>query len=369
MSKINIPAPTGKYKVGTSLFTIVTYRVETLGPNAWKENRKVTARIYYPADESDVVGKPRANVISPDLIKPLAKAFSAPYKVFAENNEADFYLDVLPAAGEKFPLVVFNHGYQSYIESNNLMCIDLCSHGYVVLSVGHTFEAAVTDLGFGQYALQDKTAIKKMLSWGYIKGALKLQKMKVSAEEREKAFREWQDKCVPFFGERLVQWQDDVVCAIDECKERFADRIDFENIGMTGHSFGGNTAYYMCHNMPEIKCGINLDGGIFGNYDGLIMHKPILQITSGPNKNIMAKVELDKDAPLYMALIDKVRHIGLSDAVWFIPSKMVVGKVPADILHRFLCEAHLRFFDRYLKGKDVQMDLKGYEDYIEFKVL
>ena len=34
-------------------------------------------------------------------------------------------------------------------------------------------------------------------------------------------------------------------------------------IGLTGHSFGGAIAYYLCTNDPKYACGINIDGGLF----------------------------------------------------------------------------------------------------------
>lgn len=347
---VNTPKPTGEYKVGTSTFVITSNREEKLGPKAGKEKRIVAARVYYPVREEQIEGMEKSVVVSEGVIENLVKAFHVPDKGFRENKEGEFYKDVKPSSEQKFPLVVFSHGYQSYIESNNFSCIDLCSHGYVVLSVGHTYEAAGIDIGDGSIIGTDMTAFKKMMTPGYIFGALWLTFLKGDAQKREDAFRKWQTKYVSYFSDRLPEWQADTLEAIEELKKRYADIVDFDNIGAMGHSFGGNTAYYMCHKNPEIKCCLNLDGGLFGNYDNMTMHKPVMQITSGMNKNIMAKVELDTDAPVYIAEIGKVRHMGLCDTVFLVPMKSVVGSVPAKELHSILCENQLKFFDKYLKG-------------------
>lgn len=47
-------------------------------------------------------------------------------------------------------------------------------------------------------------------------------------------------------------------------KSRVWDRL--EGTGVTGHSLGGCVAYYLCRHFEEFICGINIDGGLFGDY-------------------------------------------------------------------------------------------------------
>jgi|GEM_PF-5819143 len=52
-----------------------------------------------------------------------------------EMNYANYYEDVSIVSGEKFPLIMFSMGYNSYVESNTYLLCNLASHGYVIASV------------------------------------------------------------------------------------------------------------------------------------------------------------------------------------------------------------------------------------------
>ncbi|WP_019419845.1 alpha/beta hydrolase [Paenibacillus sp. OSY-SE] len=63
---------------------------------------------------------------------------------------------------------------------------------------------------------------------------------------------------------------------------RFTGRMDMENVGMFGHSFGGATSVQMLMTDSRIKAAINLDGGLFGQLripaDGV--KKPLLMMSA-----------------------------------------------------------------------------------------
>ena len=238
-----------QYKVGTIVIEIIdTERKEVLGPATG--NRVVTARLYYPA----MVKKEQQVVVIP------------------KKTVGEMYADAEPVQ-EKFPLIVYNHGYGSYVEANNNLCCQLAAKGYVVAAVGHAYEAEKLTLSDGTEILADKSIRKRQIQPRF-KGsvaAVLMQTKKGTPEELYAGFNAFQKQYCRFLNERLPEWAKDVQCMVKLLKECYADCIDFSlGIGMTGHSFGGNLAYYMCMNYEEYVCGVNIDGGIFGHYEGPI---------------------------------------------------------------------------------------------------
>ncbi|MBO4319909.1 MAG: hypothetical protein J5857_05515, partial [Treponema sp.] len=150
--------------------------------------------------------------------------------------------------------------------------------------------------------------------------------------------------------------------ALEYAKKNFSDLIDFEKgVGVSGHSFGGNTAYALCSRNKDFVCGINIDGGLFGDYTNDIQTKPFMQISCEQNENIATRAYLRHTKPVYKVLFRGMKHIGFADCKHQIPMKSAVGKLDADVMHENLCKCHLEFFDTYLKGLKQKPNLESNE--------
>ncbi len=354
------PKPTGKYAVGTNVFTAAEERDEVLRPGT---KRRISARIYYPVFKESIEGMAKTKYMSKDMFMGLKKAFMLPLKyekVDADGgNTSEAYTDAPWIEGEKFPLIIFNHGYVAFKESNSFLCIELASRGYIILSVSHPLEAACTEYTDGPAVYEDKKVIKKSQSPFFLNlmAQKKLTRDQGSLEKNAKHFDEYQAKFGLFMKGRIGEWQKDIYAALDTAKQRFGEHIDLERIGITGHSFGGAMAYYLCMNDPQFKCGVNIDGGLFGDYIGMIMEKPFMQITSENYEYLVSRGYMDHTAPAYKAVFRDMKHQGFSDLKHAIPMKSIVGKLDADDMHENLCKCHAEFFDAYLKGIKPEPDL------------
>ena len=69
---------------------------------------------------------------------------------------------------------------------------------------------------------------------------------------------------------------------------------------------GGATAYYLCHYEAEIACGINIEGGVFGDYENMVMTKPFLQICCAENVNVETRSLLRTNAPVECEIFRQV---------------------------------------------------------------
>ncbi|MBP5554528.1 MAG: hypothetical protein J6X94_06605 [Lachnospiraceae bacterium] len=367
------PKPTGQYAVGTMTFTAKEERDEVLHPGA---KRRISARVYYPVTKDSVIGIEKAEYMSRDMCKGIKDAFKLPInydnETAAGNNVSECYQDAPRIAGEKFPLIIFNHGYQSFREGNSFLCIELASHGYIVMTVGHPFEGVCTEYDDAAPTFADKqllkTANKPMIP--NIIALNKLTKAKGTDEELVKMIDKYQERFGRFLINRLPEWAEDIYTALDHVKETMDDMVDFDKgIGLAGHSFGGAVAYYLCMNDPQFKCGANIDGMLFGQYHDQVMDKPFLMIACEEHEVLAARVCCMHSAPAYKAVFRDMKHVGFSDMKHAIPKFMsgTTGKLDADLMHVNLCKCHLYFFDAHLKENSKIADVKS-NDVIRFEI-
>ncbi len=353
MKKIQLPEYiTGEYAVGTECFSIIdNSRTEVLGPG--EGPRKIAVRLYYPTDKANVTGLEKADVFTERKLKALEKAYYMKVKD-PSILKADYYENVPCIENKKFPLIMFNHGYNAYVECNTFLCCQLASNGYIVASVGHAYEAVANEYDDGSFDLYDKH-INKIMYDSTIKTILdqkKLMKEKGTPEELAAKFDAFQKMHSPYIFNRIPEWAQDTMQAVNTIKEKYADHIDFsKGIGATGHSMGGITAYYLCHHEDEFVCGINIDGAAFGEYDGLIMKKPFMQICCKENYNVVTRTLIATEAPVQCEVFEDMKHMGFTDAKFYIPFKSLAGKMPPLEMHERLSKLHLDFFEKYLKNR------------------
>ena len=358
---ISTPKPTGNYAVGTFTYTVKDDREEVLQPGTM---RSVASRVYYPVLKSQVGGRSKARYLSRNMMQSLKKSFYLPLNYdkleAAGENLAECFEDAPRIEGVKFPLIVFNHGYGSFREGNSYLCIELSSHGYVVISVAHSLEGTCTEFDDGSCLFLQKGISMKTYQpfWRGILAALRITKAKGSLEEVAQKFDVFQDQYCGFMKERLGEWVKDTRAAVDYAKQNLSDLIDFEKgIGASGHSFGGNTAYALCAEDPDFVCGINIDGSLFGAYKDTVQKKPFMQVSCKIYESIVSRVYLRHTQPVYKVLFRDMQHMGFSDMKYRI--KLSTGKLDPDAMHENLCRCHLAFFDAYLKGLSEKPDLKS----------
>ena len=335
-----------KYLVGTKVIsTVDNTRAEMLGPMTG--SRVVSARLYYPAQE----GTGSLTTI--------------------EDALGTMYKDAEPVKEEQFPIIVYNHGLGQPVESNNYMCCELASTGYLVVAVGHAYEASQIVLENGTVIKQDKNLNKMSIKPAVpaLVAMKKLQKSNGTPVELYKEFLDFQRKYASFMVDRLNQWAKDILVIVAEVKNRYADLIDVKaGIGITGHSFGGNLAYYMCHKYDGFKCGVNIDGPLFGHYDDNDMTKPFFQICSSGNVNCETRSLFGSVAPIYYTVFKNLEHLGFTDKKLTSKSKNAYGSMPPGVMGARLVSVNLQFFNKFLKYSGEDIDMSNNENFEAKKV-
>ena len=137
-----------KNAVGTCIITAIDKtRDEKLGSKSGK--RVVSARLYYPAEYD---GEPK-------------------------NAAGEMYQTPKILDNGRYPLIIYNHGYGSYMEANNKLCCELVQNGYFVASVGHAYESDPLELADGSSIELDHSIKKRQIN-PRISGTVEAIKMK-----------------------------------------------------------------------------------------------------------------------------------------------------------------------------------------------
>lgn len=343
-------------EVGRSRYSLIdNSRHEVLGGGY--QGRAIEVVLYYPI-EKDEPEKAEASVapyIVPDKFEKLHPMYKS--KIKKTPNVSAVYDDLTPAEG-KFPVVFFSHGYGGYAEQNSRMCVDLVKSGFIVVSVGHAYEASCIKMDDGRiipYNNKIKTTspmIPALIS------QFKKTRKPLDPVLALESFDEFQNKYCSFLKTRVKVWADDIEYVYKNLRERENDeyfilgnKMDFsKGVGTTGHSFGGCASFYLCMYNPDFTCGINIDGAIFGDYDGLLK-TPFMQISCEKNVNFESRAIAARKEDVYRVIFKNMQHLGFSDAkVLF--GTLNTGKMSIEKLENTMFSAHREFFSKYLKGED-----------------
>ena len=248
-----LPAPTGKYPVGTRTLNLVDANRAEMHQAAKPGNREVVVQLWYPAAT--------------------AKWKKAKYRRKKETTRRSSYQAVLdthslqdaPVATGRFPVIVHNSAWWGFRNRSTFMTQELASHGFVVVAVSHPYNSSYVELADGSVAHPDYS-----LDLGFsLARYIPMQERFAMADE-----------------ELAIQTAD---CrfVIDEL-EKFdrtpghplQSRMRVERMGAYGYSFGGAVSVELAREDSRVTAALELDGVLHGAAAAHGLNKPILMIDS-----------------------------------------------------------------------------------------
>ncbi|WP_330461403.1 acetylhydrolase [Streptomyces sp. NBC_00820] len=136
--QLTLPVPTGPYPVGTvPLHLVDTSRPDPVaGPG---HHRELMASVWYPARGVDRY--PLARWTSPAVMRALLTSAGFPADVAVAPLTAGHESAPVLRTGRRLPVVVFSHGAHDHRADTTIVVQELASHGYVVVTVDHTYDA------------------------------------------------------------------------------------------------------------------------------------------------------------------------------------------------------------------------------------
>lgn len=239
---VSLPDPTGTYAVGRTREHWVDTRAEIITA-ASDDARELTVYLWYPAAPN---GDPTAPYV--EDLEALAPVLERRMRRFYELVSTHA-TDAAPVAGDAvaFPLLVFSPGNDALGAQYTALIEEFVSHGFVVAALEHPYDARAVELESGQavpFAADSWPALPP---------------------PRADGTPDPNSPHALFYRERVSVRAEDVSFVIDRLTELattdpIASRIDFEHIGLLGHSVGGVAAGEGCQVDPRIGACLNLDG-------------------------------------------------------------------------------------------------------------
>ena len=237
-----IPAPSGPFQVGTRLYELT----DESRPEIYSgkdEARRFMIQVWYPSEANASHEK------APWMAN--AEIFAPAIATYIEMPS--FFLDHLalvkvPAYKEsdvaqteqKFPVILFSHGWNGFNAQNTTQALQLASNGFVVVGVQHTYGAVITVFPDGTIAPNNPAA---------------LAPDDTPTDEYEG------------IAHKLVhQWAGDLGFTLDYMGELnnnsdspFYQKLDLSRVGVYGHSTGGGAAIQFCGTDPRCSALLGED--------------------------------------------------------------------------------------------------------------
>lgn len=360
---IELPQPIGDYVVG-----LVT--TEFAYPDADSAPRCIHITIYYPADSTE--GKPAAPYAFPELSE------DEHWQRIARETVTHCYPDVRPTSrAADLPVIIYNMGLGAYEMTGTALCSDLASCGYVVASVGHPGTAAAVKYDDGAVIPLDPKLTEAMSSSELLDALMPLfEEFKVTGENEDMRLIEMGRRFYALqpFGVLVAPWVEDTRRTADHLEalnradipSNFAGRLRLDlGIGITGHSFGGATAIATLMRDARFVCGINMDGGHFGDTYGMDIAKPYLGLGNPYIRKMLKAVFVYNSADAFHVTLDKTNHLAFCDSLWTsrgTPEAARVGERDPEDTRTVITQYHLKFFERYLLKQSAWFGDLGFAD-------
>lgn len=347
-----LPAPSGPYPVGVQdIYLVDETRPELFTPEP-DDHRELMVRVWYPASPASNAKTqpawPEVNRVGPRLLE----RFGLPTFLLSHLKLVQSYSHLkAPLADDVpvFPVLIFSHGYTDDIAGHQTLIEEFASHGYIVFSLGHTYESMATVFPGGRIILADN------LNFTFQGTGPNHTARPVNLDEELSV---WVADAV-FLLDRLEDFN------ADKTISPFAGRLDMEKLGVFGMSFGGAMSTEVCLKDSRCKAGANMDGGQFGFVDFSVEHlkTPFFffynEYSEGMNDHVYRGVENQA----YRVTVAGTTHSSFTDKVLWSPYIKYVsiftnqnfGPIDAQRIIAIKRAYLLAFFDRHLKGENTPL--------------
>ena len=359
-TEATLPAPTGPFAVGRTLFDWVDpTTIDRLAPIAAK--REVLAWIWYPAtpDPSRAMDS-----YWPATMRAATGPPRGPWGLLtrdALNVHGHSARDVAVSPKQtSYPIVLFRGGASAPVVGYSSLIEDLVSHGYIVVGIDAPYRSGIV-------AFPD----------GRVIGRSSENNGEICAMKPP----DQQDSCIQRL---LAAWTGDMGFALDQLERlnasdaagRFTGRLDLTRVGVFGHSFGGAQAAEFCRLDARCKAGIDIDGQPFGAAVQTGLRQPFMFLlgdhraeTGAASDQIRANIQsiydqLPPDSRQHV-VIRGAFHFMFSDDGAVMKSSVLrgvlrlLGRLTIDARRQVAVTAYCvhSFFDAYLKGQGVPLHL------------
>ncbi|MEV6753739.1 hydrolase [Streptomyces sp. NPDC051214] len=243
-----LPAPTGPHRIGT----VSTRVVDTSRHDPWVESvpyRELIISVWYPA--AGRAGGAAGHRLAPYMTPGAADRWNATAPHGIPKDAIDFAAlrtharEGAPAdtSGGRRPVLLYAAGANDPRTWGTSAVEELASHGYVVVTIDHTYEAP--GVQFPDGSVKDDAPLRAALAEAEQNEALPaLLKKVLDVRVADSKF---------------------VIDRLGALPNGLSKVVDRERVGMFGQSAGGIAAAETMYEDDRVKAGINMDGTLENN--------------------------------------------------------------------------------------------------------
>lgn len=381
-----MPQPTGSYAIGTTRFSLVdNLRAETFTDDPL-DRREILVQCWYPAE-------PDASAQLESFWQPAEEIGKVVFRRagfllnYLNLVQSHSYRDAPVARSQSsYPVLIFSHGYNSFPAQSTVLMEELASHGYIVFSVAHPYEAIATVYPDGRVAPVSRTQTRAVEAEDRVTSPLYQQYMRTfdrptDAAESEALFRRYLE-ATPVLNESLRIWTADTRFVLDELgrmnrgeqQSLLAGRLDMARVGIFGMSLGGATAGQVCAVDSRCKAGINIDGLQRGDLLDNPPTQPFMFMSSefyfDSDRGVNAPIYSHVRNNAYEIMVKGSTHLNFTDFYLISPLLRwagAVGSIGGERMQGIVNAYTLAFFNKHLKGEGVPLLDAPSPDYPEVR--
>ena len=384
MPVFHLPRPGGPYAVGSVTWGLKDFqRNETYSPHPGNK-RQLMVQVWYPA-EANPCARPMAYWKDAPVFSPLmtelfgltALPFLFDHLALVQTNTCPD----LPLAKENtaYPVIIFSHGYTGVVSQNSIQMEELASHGFIVVSIAHTYEALASVYPDGMVVPYSKKRITAFYNESEKLDPLFRQIDSTTAPaQKAELLHQLIDKSA-IANQGLLVWVKDICFVMDELERinagdsRFSGRLDLSRIGVCGMSYGGAAAGQACLHDSRCKAGINMDGLQYGRgFSGdAVLNRPFMVMYNESSQGINDFMLAHVTGPAYRVTVSGTAHYNFTDFSLISPLFRLmglIGDIDGQRMAGILNAYTLSFFDQYLNDTKSQLLEGPSPDYPEVSI-
>lgn len=249
-----------------------------------------------------------------------------------------------------YPLLIFSHGLGGQFNGDSYatLCQACVNAGYIVVTISHSYACKPVQFPDGRITTH---------SWSNVAQSY-------------------------LSGREMDVWEADVAYVLNQIQQCAHDehsflynKVDLDNIGMIGHSYGGAAAVQMCRKDYRIKAAVNLDGPLRGNNATVPCSNPVLFVIAAAlpyTSALMGDATLANDfgwsyamyfqeiaiinafinamqSNAHKVIIDGIRHTTFSDEIFLQYTVLDDSLIDPHVAHGIINAYVVDFFDTHLK--------------------